>query len=598
MRRSLVERCVLLFPYNRSGAQEWPRTAEEYTVLDMLERRQRRPAILVLATLAGLAAVTAAGYGLSRLSREAVATTAWLYLLVVVPMTLRWGRRVGLAGVLAAGLLISLFIARPYGSPEVSSSGEAERLIVSLAGMLLIVVLIDGINRERSARERLYRREKAARADAEAARQRLTFLAGAGAALATSLDATTTLHNLTRLMVPTIGDYCIIDTVADDGRIERAAVTIGDPALVDLEDEVRGYTLDQAGADDPVLRTLQTGEAELQAELGEGPRGIPIRDARHGEIVRQMAPASRIIVPLAAHGRILGVLQVAVRRERPVYGATDLALVKGLASRAALALDNARLYRQAQEALTARAEFLASVSHDLKTPLTAIKGMAQVGQRRAARAEPLDPAMVASLLATVDTSVKRMEAMIADLLDLTRLQSGRPLELRCTETDLVALAGAIAAEHQRGAVDHEIRVESAEPALVGVWDADRLDRVVSNLLSNAIKYSEGGVVTLSMARESHAEEEWAVLRIQDSGVGIPAEDLPHIFERFHRGANIRGRTHGSGIGLAGAQSIVMQHGGTIAAASKEGHGATFTVRLPLQGTGMKGRMVMCPPPVS
>jgi len=549
-------------------------------VLDMLERRQRRPATVALATIAGLAAVTAVGYGLSRLSREAVATAAWLYLLVIIPLTLRWGRRAGLAGVLAAGLLLSVFIARPYGSLKLASAGEAERLLVSLTGMALIVVLIHGINRERTARERLYRREKAARADAEAARQRLTFLSGAGAALATSLDATTTLHNLTRLMVPTIGDHCIIDTVADDGRIERAAVTIGDPDLADLGDEVRGYTLDWAAADDPVLRVLQTGEAELQADLGDEARGIPIRDVRHGEIVRLMAPASRIIVPLATHGRILGVLQIAVRRNRPAYGATDLALVKGLASRAALALDNARLYRQAQEALTARDEFLASVSHDLKTPLTTIKGMGQVGQRRAARGEPLDPTMVANLLATIDTSVRRMEAMIADLLDLTRLQSGRPLDLRCAEMDLVALVRTIAAEHQRGAIDHTIRVLSDEPTLTGVWDADRLDRVVSNLLSNAVKYSEGGEITITVAREEDAGEAWALVRVQDSGIGIPAADLPHIFERFHRGANIRGQTHGSGIGLAGAQSIVLQHGGTIIAESEEGRGASFTVRLP------------------
>ena len=115
--------------------------------------------------------------------------------------------------------------------------------------------------------------------------------------------------------------------------------------------------------------------------------------------------------------------------------------------------------------------------------------------------------------------------------------------------------------------------------MVGWWDTVRLERVLGNLLSNAVKYSpEGGIITVKVTKEG---DQWAVLSVEDQGVGIPADDLPHIFDRFHRAANIAGQIKGSGLGLASAHQIIKQHGGTITATSQQGKGATFTVRLPL-----------------
>src|SRR6185437_8626725 len=128
--------------------------------------------------------------------------------LVIVPVTLRWGRKAGLGGVLLSGLLIALFVSEPYASLHMRNAAEVERLVVSLTGMTVVVLLVDGVNRARAERERLYRREQQARAEADAARRRFTFLADASAALAASLDTDVTLHNLTHLLVPTIGDYC------------------------------------------------------------------------------------------------------------------------------------------------------------------------------------------------------------------------------------------------------------------------------------------------------------------------------------------------------------------------------------------------------
>ena len=162
-------------------------------------------------------------------------------------------------------------------------------------------------------------------------------------------------------------------------------------------------------------------------------------------------------------------------------------------------------------------------------------------------------------------------------MDASRLEAGRPLELRREPTDLVALAREVAREHQQTTDRHVVQVESSQPEVVGEWDAVRVERVLSNLVNNAIKYSpRGGAVRVSV----DVTHGLAVVRVQDYGEGIPEGDLPFIFERFRRGGNVEHRIPGTGIGLAGARQIVELHGGTILAESRVGEGSTFTVQLP------------------
>jgi PAS domain S-box-containing protein/excisionase family DNA binding protein len=241
-----------------------------------------------------------------------------------------------------------------------------------------------------------------------------------------------------------------------------------------------------------------------------------------------------------------------------------------------------RALGELQQLLRTRDEFLSSAAHDLKNPLANIKGQAQLLQRRAARAERLDAGQVVRGMASIDASATRMVALVDELLDSARLQLGQPLELNRRRTDLVALAHRLAAEHQQTTERHRLHIEAVAPALVGSWDATRLERVLSNLLHNAIKYSpHGGEVLLRVQEEDGPEGGWAVVAVCDQGLGIPPDDLPQVFERFHRGGNVVGRIEGTGIGLAGARAIVESHGGMIAVESQEGAGSTFTVRLPL-----------------
>ncbi len=229
-----------------------------------------------------------------------------------------------------------------------------------------------------------------------------------------------------------------------------------------------------------------------------------------------------------------------------------------------------------------KGDFLAAVAHDLNNPLTVVKANAQLLGRSLARPEAPPTERLAAGLASIEAASSRMAALVATLLDLTQLELHQSLDLDRRPTDLVALARQIAATHQSGTAQHRLQVETAESTLVGSYDAPRLERALDNLLGNAIKYSPaGGAIAIRLGREEDAAGTWARVAVQDQGLGIQQADLPRVFDRFHRGANVVGQIAGTGIGLAGVKQIVEQHGGRVTVESRLGAGATFTVWLPL-----------------
>ncbi|HLQ29190.1 MAG TPA: ATP-binding protein [Ktedonobacteraceae bacterium] len=251
-----------------------------------------------------------------------------------------------------------------------------------------------------------------------------------------------------------------------------------------------------------------------------------------------------------------------------------------------LLLEEQQARDQAEAALQVRNIFLSAISHDLKTPLTAIKGTVQIWQRRAMRAQALDISQLLKGLDLIESATRNMTVMIDDVLDLAQLQSGQQLELSISQLDVVALVQQVAAALQATTTRHRIRVEAAVPHVLIPGDVVRLDRVMANLLSNAIKYSpQGGTITVTVSQEECEDKSGgcAVVEVSDQGLGIPAADLPHIFDQFRRATNVTGRILGMGIGLANCLQIVRQHGGTIGVTSLEGSGTTFLVRLPCNG---------------
>lgn len=227
-----------------------------------------------------------------------------------------------------------------------------------------------------------------------------------------------------------------------------------------------------------------------------------------------------------------------------------------------------------------REAFIAALTHDLKSPLTTVQGMAQLLARRAQREAAAPADQLVAGLATIQAATGRMVTMLNELLDVARMQQGQALDLQLADCDLVALSQELVVEQQALTTRHVLQLDTSEPTLVGYWDRPRLERVLRNLLSNAVKYSPaGGAVRVTLQRDAAAGQ--AVLSVADQGLGIPAAELSSLFHAFRRGSNVTDTIPGSGIGLVSVQQVVEQHGGGVAIRSEEGQGSIVTVRLPL-----------------
>jgi PAS domain S-box-containing protein len=229
-----------------------------------------------------------------------------------------------------------------------------------------------------------------------------------------------------------------------------------------------------------------------------------------------------------------------------------------------------------------RLGFVDAATHDLKNPLAALKAQTQLLVRRLGKGRGFSPEVLQTALVDIDSSITRMTNLIDEIVDAARLRAGRDLALMASPVDLVKLAHRCVTSFQSTSHVHDLQLDTALGSVVGMWDEARLERVLSNLLANAIKYSpSGGRIEVQISvTENPTGTHWAMLAVRDHGIGIPAADLPHVFDRFRRGSNVAGFV-GSGIGLAGSRQIVEQHGGTITVTSDEGSGSTFRIRLPI-----------------
>jgi signal transduction histidine kinase len=235
-----------------------------------------------------------------------------------------------------------------------------------------------------------------------------------------------------------------------------------------------------------------------------------------------------------------------------------------------------RAERAAREALAVRDELFSLATHDLKGPLQLISLNAQMLQRQLPSGSRT-PALE-NRLETIVRATHRMGVLIDHFLRMTRGQE-RPLQRHWM--DLLALVRAKVREVESSSGRHRVVLMVQGEDFSGHWDASQLERVLDNLLGNAVKYSPGGgTLTVSLTQETPGSEGWVRVGVADEGIGIPARDLPYVFERFHRGGNVDPEVAGSGVGLASARRLVELHGGTIEVESEEGQGSRFWVRLP------------------
>ena len=316
----------------------------------------------------------------------------------------------------------------------------------------------------------------------------------------------------------------------------------------------------------------------------------PLLD-RHRHLHAIQGTQALLVVPLRIHQAISGTLAFYFHRphqfsDSEVHVALALANLAGAAITAAeLYEEQTRLRAEAETAIRLRDQLLALVSHDVKNIVATIRGQAQLHLRALSRTPQPDVDRLRNGLTEIEGASQRMMNLLNDLLDVSFGRASQSLALQRQPTDLVALARQAVNSYEQTTERHRLRIETRLPELVGSWDATRLERVLGNLLSNAIKYSpDGGEIEVRVDEDVVSGERWAVLHVVDPGIGIPPQDLPHVFEPFRRGENASDYAEGAGLGLAGVRQIVTEHGGNVVVTSAEGRGSTFTLRLPIDCT--------------
>ena len=412
--------------------------------------------------------------------------------------------------------------------------------------------------------------------DQKRARRTLEVLADASAVLASSLVYEETVASVARMVVPDLADWCAVDVLDDNGDLQRLAVTHVDPAKEAWAHELWERFPPSKEAATGSYQVIRTGRTEFLPEITEEMLAL-VTDEELLGIIHTIGFTSVITAPLTVRDRTLGVLTLVTAESHRHYTEADVRLAEDLARRAAMAIENARLYREAQDAVRMRDQFLSIAAHELKTPLTSMLGYTQLVQRRTQREGTLNERDQRALRLVADQA-ERLNRMIASLLDLSRLETGQ-LSIERTPVDLRALAQRLVEEVQPTLDHHQLVFQAAPTPLLIEGDALRLEQVLQNLLQNAVKYApEGGHITVAVEQR----DTLACVAVTDQGIGIPEPAQAQLFSRFYRAPNVDPQQiSGMGLGLYVVKEIVALHGGTVDVTSAEGQGSTFTICLPL-----------------
>jgi signal transduction histidine kinase/ActR/RegA family two-component response regulator/HAMP domain-containing protein len=449
--------------------------------------------------------------------------------------------------------------------------------------------------RDEAERERLLLAERAARGGAEQARRRLELLSSAGAVLSRSLQPHATLEAIASIVVPNIADWCRVDLVDAEGHLQRALTHHSDPQKSRFGAELVQRLHASAETPGSMAWTVATGRSHL-AHFDPPTEFDRIRDRDLLSFARAIGLRAYFIVPLVARGRTLGAMAALQAESERGFSEDDCALLSEIAQRAALALDNARLYADAQAARSqaetanrVKDEFLAMLGHELRNPLAPIVTALHLMARRAGDESAMERRII-------ERQVAHLLRLVDDLLDVSRIARGK-IQIEREPVDLKAVVERALELTQPALERRALQVEvSLPPAPVVVsGDAVRLAQVLSNLLTNAAKFTPGDAPIRVRLRTQRSEAagaddgaDEAEVVVEDEGSGIAPELLPKVFDLFTQGEQGMDRHAGGlGLGLAIVKTLVQLHGGSVQAESGGlGRGARFTVRLPLASSAM------------
>lgn len=415
-------------------------------------------------------------------------------------------------------------------------------------------------------------REQAARAEAENSEKRAALLAEASRVLSASFDYQTTLAALVRLAVPALADYCALDIVSADDSFERVGEAHVDPAKSALIRQVARFPRTALTANHPLIRVVTTGVPVLEAVITPAFIRASFAEPEQRRTVEALEPRSLICVPLVNSGKPLGALTLVTSGSGRKYEVADLSLAADLARRAAIVVEHARLFHEAQQATRARDDVLAVVAHDLRNPLNTVTMAISL----MLETTPVENVKERRQVEIVRRAADRMNRMIQDLLDVKRMESGR-LGIDAQPESPASLVNDTIEMLRPIATGSTIVLESdvAENLLPVLADSARIQQVLSNLVGNAVKFTprDGRVVVCAEPIDGGVR-----FCVKDTGPGIPPDQVPHIFGQFWQAMPSDRR--GIGLGLAIAKGIVEAHGGMIWVESQVGSGSNFYFTLP------------------
>jgi signal transduction histidine kinase len=399
-------------------------------------------------------------------------------------------------------------------------------------------------------------------------REALRFLTRAGRLLSSSLDPEETLERLVRLAVPRVACFAIIDLVRPGARLDRVAYMHVDDDREPLLERPHSFLPEEEGLL-PLAKVLETAEAVLIENVERDWSG----SEEVLERIRSLDGRSLMIVPLLAGDEVLGTMTLGSTRTDRFYHRQDLTLARELARSASVALDNARLYRKAEQAIAARDEVLGVVSHDLRNPVSRVRLAAELMSEQ----YPL-PAGAERAAAIIVRAADEMTRLIEDLLDVSRIEAGG-LSIEAGTVPLETLFDRLDEAHAPAASQKQLvwAVERTDAPHTLEIDQGRILQALGNLIGNAIKFTaEGGSVRVVVEPGDDAIR----IGVRDTGPGMDEAQLAHVFDRFWQSRV--GDRRGVGLGLAIARGIIEAHGGRIHVDSQLGVGTTAWVDLPVK----------------
>ena len=410
--------------------------------------------------------------------------------------------------------------------------------------------------------------------------ERLSFLADASAEMASSLELETILKTLTRVAVPALGDWCTVQIVQANGKLQQLAVEHKDPLKVKWAWELQEKYPPPEDSNQGHYKVFNSGKSEMMAYIPQALLMASAQDEEHRKIIDSIGFYSYICAPIKVRQKIIGTFTVVTTDEsKRRFDQADLKLVEELCARAGVAVDNSKLFLEAKNLNKVKDEFLATLSHELRTPINIIQGHADI--LKTDYAQLTEEELQASISA-IQRNTRLQTQIVSDLLDVSSIITGKvsyvPQKISPKE-----IMGAVstAIQSTANAKNIIIFIDLSKAPEVMMADPTRLHQILWNLVNNAVKFTPpGGKIEVSVEQNDFN----CVFTVKDNGIGIGEEFLPFVFDRFRQADSSSSRTYGGlGLGLAIVKSLAEIHGGSVTVASEGlGKGSSFTVSLPIK----------------